>query len=336
MLSSNGITRSAAVRTAVYLIGGVVAAVAIGSGIDRLLTRHSLVIGRGLAALVALATFGVAARLWGRRIAELSGVGDPARAGASAAVYVGIPLIAVAAGLGPLEPAAVRIASGWGLPIHAAYVGLFVPATLIVTAIGTFGLGRGLRDNQLGRLLAARAAPAAAACFLIAAALMYAIGWRIGEPDAARRATMLVVTAVSIIAAALASGAMIGRTLWRMQHGIGTRPARDRDYHLLLFDTAVEAEAFVAAFSRFLSSPMGSSVPADFASLEVWSTIPGEGVTLFLDDGAFRVATEAFTQVPVVDTVRGSEIPHDANLILRGLSARPWGMDEAAARMNLR
>jgi hypothetical protein len=138
---------------------------------------------------------------------------------------------------------------------------------------------------------------------------------------------MLVVTAVPVAAAALAAA------LWRLQHGVGAKPARDRNYHLLSFNTVVEAEAFVAAFSRFLTSPLGSSIPPDFASLEVWSTIPDEGVTLFLDDGAFNVATAAFSRVPVADTVRGKEIPRDASLILSGLSARPRGMDEAAERM---
>jgi len=192
-------------------------AVAAGSAIDALLSHRSLIIGRGLAAIAALTIFALAARLWGRRISALSGVGDPARIGVSTALFVGIPLIVVASGLAPLEPAAVRIASAWGLPIHAAYLGLFVPATLIVTAIGSYGLGRGVRDNQLGRLLAAAAAPAAAAAFLIVAALMYVIGWRIGEPGAGRRATMLVVTALSAIGAAFVAGALIGRTLWRLE-----------------------------------------------------------------------------------------------------------------------
>ena len=209
--------RSVIVVTASCLIGGLVLALAVGSAIDGLLFRPWHFAGRGLAAIAALAIFALAARLWGRRISELSGVGDPARTGISTAFFVGIPLIVIGGGLAPLEPAAVRIASGQGLPIHAAYIGLFVPAALIVAAIGSFGLGRGLRDNHLGVRLAKVAAPSAAAAFLLAALLMYALGWHVGGPGAARRATMLVVTAVSVTAAALAAGAAIGMTLRRTQ-----------------------------------------------------------------------------------------------------------------------
>jgi hypothetical protein len=162
---------------------------------------------------VALAIFFVAARMWGRRVSEIAGVGDPQRAGWWTGFLVGIPLIAAGGGLAPLEPVAVRIANGWGLPIHAAYLGLFVPAAFIVTALGSFGLGRGLRDNRLGFRLASVAAPAAAVAFLIVASLMYALGWRIGEPGAGRRATMLVVSAISVTGAALAAGWAIGRRL---------------------------------------------------------------------------------------------------------------------------
>lgn len=208
--------RRVALVTAACLIGGIVLAIAVGSAIDALVSRHWFVLGRGLAAVAALTIFALAARLWGRRISELSGVGNPGQAGASTAFFVGIPLIVIGGGLAPLEPVAVRIASGWGLPIHAAYIGLFVPATLIVSGIGAFGLGRALAGNQLGVRLAAAAAPSAAASFLVAALLMYALGWHVGGPDAGRRATMLVVTAISATAAALSAGAAIGTTLRRL------------------------------------------------------------------------------------------------------------------------
>lgn len=205
-------SRQVAFVTVGYLVGGIVAAVAVGSAIDALITRHSFYIGRGLAVIGTLAVFFAGARAWGRRVAELSG-GDARRTGRQSAIFVAIPLIVVAGGLAPLEPAAVKIANGWGLPIHAAYLGLFVPSALIVTAIGSFGLGRGLRDDHFGMRLAATSAPFAALAFLIVASLMYLIGWRIGEPDAGRRATMLVVTAISVIAAATTAGWMIGKAL---------------------------------------------------------------------------------------------------------------------------
>ena len=204
---------SVALITAGHLVGGIVVAIAAGSAIDALVGHYWFIGGRTLAAVVALAIFFVSASLWGRRISEIAEVGDPQRAGWWTGFFVGIPLIAAGGGLAPLEPVAVRIANGWGLPIHAAYLGLFVPAALIVTAVGSFGLGRGLRDNRLGLRLASVAAPAAAVAFLFVASFMYAVGWRIGEPGAGRRATMLVVSAISATAAALAAGWAIGRNL---------------------------------------------------------------------------------------------------------------------------
>lgn len=206
-------SRQVALSTVGYLVGGIVVAVAAGSAIDALVTRHWFVGGRILAGMVALAIFFLGARMWGRRVSEIAGVGDPQRVGWWTGLLVGIPLIAAGAGLAPLEPIAVRIANGWGLPIHAAYLGLFVPATFIVAALGSFGLGRGIRDNGFGLRLGSAAAPAAAVAFLIVASLMYAIGWRIGEPGAGRRATMLVVSAISVTAATLAAGWAIGSKL---------------------------------------------------------------------------------------------------------------------------
>jgi hypothetical protein len=46
--------------------------------------------------------------------------------------------------------------------------------------------------------------------FLAVDLLMYALGWRVGAPNAARRAAMLAVTILSASAAAVAAGAAIG------------------------------------------------------------------------------------------------------------------------------
>jgi hypothetical protein len=70
----------------------------------------------------------------------------------------------------------------------------------------------------------------AAIAFFIVASLMYALGWRIGEPGAGRRATMLVVTALSATAAALAAGWAIAWKLDRILHGLDRRPISDHEY----------------------------------------------------------------------------------------------------------
>jgi hypothetical protein len=307
------------------LVGNIVVAIAVGGAIDALISRYWLFGGRTLAGVAALAIFFVGARAWGRRIAALTG-DNREQAGRQSALFVALPLIAAAGGLAPLEPVAVRVANGWGLPIHAAYLGLFVPATFVVAALGSFGLGRGLRDNQFGFRLASAAAPAAAVAFLVVASLMYAIGWRIGEPDAGRRATMLVVSAISVTAAALAAGGAIGRKLEK-------RPRLDGEYHLLSFDQTVEASAFLAAFSRFLTSPAGTVIVPLDEPIEVWTTARTDGAQFFLSDGAYRVAEAAFSPVPSTRMVRGKDVPRGAALMLTSITARAMGVEEMSQRV---
>jgi hypothetical protein len=57
----------------------------------------------------------------------------------------------------------------------------------------------------------------AAACvaFLTIYLLMDLAGWRVGGPDTAKRATMLVVTGLGSLGAALAGGAALGSALLR-------------------------------------------------------------------------------------------------------------------------
>ena len=65
-------------------------------------------------------------------------------------------------------------------------------------------------SRRLGARLAVSAGVAALVTFLAVDLLMYSLGWRVGAPNAARRATMLVVTVISASAAAVTAGAAIG------------------------------------------------------------------------------------------------------------------------------
>lgn len=205
--------RTTALLTVAALVGGLVLGIGAGDVVDTLLFPRLHMAGRVIAGIVALSIIARAGFLWGRRLATSFGHADPVRAGRVAAPFLGLPVIAVGAGFAALEPFAVARGGELGMPNHAVYTILFVPATLLVAAIGSFGLGLALRDRMLGARLALGAAPAAAGAFLLVAAFMYAIGWRVGEPHAAERATMLVVTFLGFTAAALAAGAVIGRVL---------------------------------------------------------------------------------------------------------------------------
>jgi len=94
---------------------------------------------------------------------------------------------------------------------------LFVPAVFFVASSAVLVLGAGLRIDKNRRWrLALTCGIAAAAAHLVVYRMMDRAGWRIGAPDAARRATMIVVTSLGALAAALAGGATLGYFLSRV------------------------------------------------------------------------------------------------------------------------
>jgi hypothetical protein len=202
---------AAAAITARDLIGGIVIAVALGSLADTL--PLPLVPRRVIDAVVALSVTLLAGRLWGRDMATLAHASDPSVAGKLTALSVGPAIIAAGAILAAIEPVAVARATRAGYSIHFVYSMLFVPMTGIVAAVGAFALGVGIEGRRLATRLAANAGVTALVAFLAIDLLMYALGWRVGAPNAARRATMLVVTVLSASAAAVAAGAAIGAML---------------------------------------------------------------------------------------------------------------------------
>jgi len=195
------------------LVGGIVIAVALGSLADML--PLPLVPRRALDAVVALSVTLLAGRLWGLDMATLAHASDPRITAKLTALSVGPAIIAAGAMLAAIEPAAVARAIRAGYSIHFVYSVLFVPVTGSVAAVGAFALGVGLGGRRLGTRLAVNAGVAALVTFLAVDLLMYSLGWRVGAPNAARRATMLVVTVLSASAAAVSAGAAIGASLRR-------------------------------------------------------------------------------------------------------------------------
>ena len=188
-------------------------AVALGSLADAL--PLPLVACRVFDGVVALCVTLLAGRLWGLDMATLGHVPDPRGTARLTALSVGPAILAAGAILAAIEPAAVARATQAGYSIHFVYSVLFVPVAGIVAAVGAFALGVGLNGRALGTRLAANAGAAALLTFLAVDLLMYALGWRVGAPNAGRRATMLVVTALSASAAAIAAGGAIGARLGR-------------------------------------------------------------------------------------------------------------------------
>lgn len=123
--------------------------------------------------------------------------------------------------------AAMARATQAGYSIHFVYSVLFVPVAGIVAAVGAFALGVGLNGRALGMRLAANAGAAALLTFLAVDLLMCALGWRVGAPNAAHRATMLVVTALGASAAAVAAGGAIGARIGRAANRGVAAPGSD-------------------------------------------------------------------------------------------------------------
>ncbi len=206
------------VRSAMFtvrdLIGGLVVAVAAGAVIDQF-GKPLPILFRGIAIIVSGTLLFLGVRMWGRDIARIATGADPSSAGRATAIVVAPAIVIVALMLSAVEPTMVQRGASAGLGIHVVYRLLFVPATLLIAAVGSFALGRALYGSLFGARLAVGAGLAAAVAFLAINLVMDSLGWRVGAPAAGRRATMVVVTTLGISIAALAAGGVIGAMLPR-------------------------------------------------------------------------------------------------------------------------
>jgi len=111
-------------------------------------------------------------------------------------------------------------------------------------------------------------------------------------------------------------------------------PTADAEYHLLHYTDINEAAAFVAALSRFLSSPQGSTYFRPSAAAEVWSRVIGsadsiEHIEVYLNNSALAAALEAFGGFLGVVTLRGNLMPKDCVALIGAGGAEAWGLEEA-------
>jgi hypothetical protein len=109
-----------------------------------------------------------------------------------------------------------------------------------------------------------------------------------------------------------------------------TPPAPDKIiYHCISFADRTEGAAFVAALSRFLSSPKGASYLEQANVVEVRSRTRADAqLELYLSTSAFAAAVEAFSPVPSSQIVSPDTLPEDCVAVIsRSVSA--WGLEEA-------
>ena len=169
------------------------------------------------ASTVIIATiFGVVcagcAALWARGILRIANVPPSRRAIWLSAITYPVFTILTFTLLGKLERYFVEEGHS-PIPLHNLYTALFVPATFIVSAVLGGALGWGLGHRRWMRRLAWRAGLAGALAFLALNVLQDLLGRRVGGPNAAETATMITVTIVCNLAAAMAISAEVGRQL---------------------------------------------------------------------------------------------------------------------------
>jgi len=205
-----------AVATGLCLFGGLLLGFVLASGFHGLpmhlpesrRTQISMLI-----ILVALVGAGFA---WGRAMARLAGATESGRMAWAGALSYGPAVILAALTLGRLEVAIIERGDGPDVPVHVVFTLLFVPAAIFVAGMGGFSLGVAREGFRLAWRLSLASGLAGGLAFLLINLVMHQLGWRVGAPGAAERATMLTVLMAGSLGAALAGGAAIGVLLGSM------------------------------------------------------------------------------------------------------------------------
>jgi hypothetical protein len=199
-----------AALTVLVLAGGLIASFLISSATFQALSgRVPDSLTFTLAMLVFSASTLFSSALWGVGMAHLAQVPASRRvAWAGILGFVPITLLLIF-GLQAAEPIVFRT----NLPLHRLFTVLFVPSAGLIASTSSLVLGWALGWGRAAPGLALRVGLTAALAFLAVNLGMEALGWQVGGPGAAERATMLTVLFVSNLGAALAGGAMLGMTL---------------------------------------------------------------------------------------------------------------------------
>jgi len=203
-----------AVLTALGLVGGLLLSFRVGSlvseGLEgRVPSRYVIPLTAIVSSIVMLG----GSALWGVAMARLARVPASWRVVLAATLGFVPTTLLVAFGLGAVEPLIGTI----DLPIHRLFTLLFVPSAGLVAGTGSLVLGWALGRGRAALGLGLRAGLAAALAFLAVNLVMEALGWVVGGPGAAERATMLTTLFAGNTAAALAAGAVLGLMLTQPQ-----------------------------------------------------------------------------------------------------------------------
>ena len=199
--------------TAFFLVGGMLLGGFIGFISESLVPHATTLVRTLIAAPIVILIMAGGSVAWGWNMAIQTGSSEKKRM-AWAAVLSFVPALVILATILPIiEITLFENAAHPVLPIHILYTVLFVPTAFIISGITSYALGLAHSDPQLARRLSLRAGTAGALAFLFINTLMEFLGWQVGAPGAAERATMITVTMVGNAGAALMGGAVLGVSL---------------------------------------------------------------------------------------------------------------------------
>ncbi len=209
--------------TGLFLFGGLIVGfvAAIGfTGLPMHLPESTRTL---LAMVIILSIVGFASAGWGRIMARLTGASQPRRMVKAGVLSFGPSLVLAGFFLSSLEVAIVERGSRPSLPIHIVFTILFVPAVFWVAGLGGLALGLAHGNWSLAWRCALGSGLAGSMTFLLVVLLMDQIGYRVGAPGAAERATMLTVMMTGNLGAALAGGAALGAILKKRSDSLESR-----------------------------------------------------------------------------------------------------------------
>ena len=158
---------------------------------------------------------GAGGAVWARLVARRT---RPAaatrRTSALAALGFGATVPVALWGLSTAETALLlRAQEGAVFRMHLVFAAIFPLAAFVVVFGAVGGLAAGMRLERGAVRVALRCAAVAWGAFLLVDLGMDLAGWRVGGPNAEARFTMLVVLGVGLVAATIAGGFALGRSL---------------------------------------------------------------------------------------------------------------------------
>ncbi|TME44540.1 MAG: hypothetical protein E6I60_16630 [Chloroflexi bacterium] len=220
-----------ALLTAFVLIPGAILGIAAGGLVSETLPGNPTdPIRLGLTVLSGFIGMFVGGAVWGWSISRFTRAGAGRRMAVAGGIGFALTTIVVFLALGFLEDLVVEQQRGPQLPIHNVFTLLFVPAAAIVAGASGAALGFGMRDPAMAGRLLWMCAISGGSAFLVVNLTLDGLGFRVGAPGAAARATMMTTALLGNLAAAMAGGAVIGYSARGWSRAFAASGSRHSDH----------------------------------------------------------------------------------------------------------